>query len=145
MLLKRRLLKGGYHERAIRSSQAVQFDNRRALSRRRGKQAGVTVVLDQALQEMRQALVPAPPARRQWSSADVLHVLEGMAGRAQAPPGMHPLPRWDGTDLNPPEESDGALDWTGVAHILDVPGAARQLANLGPRRLLLVQRSDSSF
>jgi arginase len=58
---------------------------------------------------------------------------------------MPPLPRWDGTDLNPPEESDGALDWTGVAHILDVPGAARQLANLGPRRPLLAQRSDSSF
>jgi hypothetical protein len=53
MLLKRRLFKGGYHELPIRSPQAVQFDNRRALSRRRGKQAGVAVVLDQALQEMR--------------------------------------------------------------------------------------------
>ena len=40
-------------------------------------------------------------------------------------------------DLNPPEESDGALDWTGVAHMLDIPGAAAQLAGLGPRRPLL--------
>jgi arginase len=40
-------------------------------------------------------------------------------------------------DLNPPEQSDGALDWTGVAHLLDIPGAASQLADLGPRRPLL--------
>jgi arginase len=40
-------------------------------------------------------------------------------------------------DLNPPEESDGALDWTGVAHMLGIPGAAPQLAGLGPRRPLL--------
>jgi arginase len=40
-------------------------------------------------------------------------------------------------DLNPPEESDGALDWTGVAHMLDIPGAAPQLAALGARRPLL--------
>lgn len=40
-------------------------------------------------------------------------------------------------DLNPPEESDGALDWTGVAHILDIPGSVSQLADLGPRRPLL--------
>jgi arginase len=41
-------------------------------------------------------------------------------------------------DLNPPEESDGALDWTGVAHMLDIPGAASQLAALGPQRPLLL-------
>jgi arginase len=40
-------------------------------------------------------------------------------------------------DLNPPEESDGALDWTGVAHLLDIPGSAPQLADLGPQRPLL--------
>jgi arginase len=40
-------------------------------------------------------------------------------------------------DLHPPEESDGALDWTGVAHLLDVPGAAPELAGLGPRRPML--------
>ena len=40
-------------------------------------------------------------------------------------------------DLNPPEESDGALDWTGIAHLLDIPGAAPQLVTLGPRRPLL--------
>ena len=40
-------------------------------------------------------------------------------------------------DLNPLEESDGALDWTGVAHILDIPGSAPQLADLGPQRPLL--------
>jgi arginase len=40
-------------------------------------------------------------------------------------------------DLNPPEESDGALDWTGVAHMLAIPGSAPQLADLGPRRPLL--------
>jgi arginase len=38
------------------------------------------------------------------------------------------------TDLNAPETSDGALDWTGVAHLLDIPGAAPELAALGPRR-----------
>jgi arginase len=36
------------------------------------------------------------------------------------------------TDLNPPEASDGALDWTGVAHLLNIKGAA-PLASLGPR------------
>jgi arginase len=41
------------------------------------------------------------------------------------------------TDLNPPQESDGALDWTGVAHLLDLPGSAPELAGLGPRRPLL--------
>ena len=41
------------------------------------------------------------------------------------------------TDLNVPETSDGALDWTGVAHLLDIPGAADGLAGLGPRRPML--------
>jgi arginase len=40
-------------------------------------------------------------------------------------------------DLNAPETSDGALDWTGVAHLLDIPGAAGALAGLGPRRPML--------
>ncbi len=40
-------------------------------------------------------------------------------------------------DLNPPDASDGALDWTGVAHMLDIPGSAPQLADLGSRRPLL--------
>jgi arginase len=42
------------------------------------------------------------------------------------------------TDLNLPEASDGALDWTGVAHLLDIKGAAPELAGLGPRRPMLV-------
>ncbi len=41
------------------------------------------------------------------------------------------------TDLNPPAASDGALDWTGVAHLLDVTGAARELSSIGPRRPML--------
>ncbi len=40
-------------------------------------------------------------------------------------------------DLNAPETSDGALDWTGVAHLLDIPGAAPELSGMGPRRPLL--------
>jgi arginase len=40
-------------------------------------------------------------------------------------------------DLNAPETSDGALDWTGVAHMLDIPGAAPELARLGARRPML--------
>jgi arginase len=40
-------------------------------------------------------------------------------------------------DLNTPEASDGALDWTGVAHLLDIPGAAPELSGLGPRRPML--------
>jgi arginase len=40
-------------------------------------------------------------------------------------------------DLNAPETSDGALDWTGVAHLLDIPGAAPELARLGVRRPML--------
>ena len=41
------------------------------------------------------------------------------------------------TDLNPPDASDGALDWTGVAHLLDVQGAAPELSSMGPRRPML--------
>jgi arginase len=41
------------------------------------------------------------------------------------------------TDLNPPDASDGALDWTGVAHLLDLDGAEPQLSGLGGRRPLL--------
>lgn len=44
------------------------------------------------------------------------------------------------TDLNPPSASDGALDWTGVAHLLDVDGAAPELSGLGPRRPMLSPR-----
>ena len=40
-------------------------------------------------------------------------------------------------DLNAPETSDGALDWTGVAHLLDLPGTETQLSGLGPRRPML--------
>ncbi len=40
-------------------------------------------------------------------------------------------------DLNTPETGDGAIDWMGVAHLLDVPGAIDELAGLGPRRPLL--------
>jgi arginase len=41
------------------------------------------------------------------------------------------------TDLNPPTASDGALDWTGVAHILDVEGSLPELAYLASRRPML--------
>jgi arginase len=40
-------------------------------------------------------------------------------------------------DLNPPEQSDGALDWTGVAHLLDLPATAAELAGLGERQPML--------
>ena len=41
-------------------------------------------------------------------------------------------------DLNTPTSvPDGALDWTGVAHMLDVPGADPRLAGAGSRRPLL--------
>lgn len=48
------------------------------------------------------------------------------------------------TDLNPPAQSDGALDWTGVAHLIDLPGSAPDLAALGPRRPMLAP-SDILF
>jgi arginase len=47
-------------------------------------------------------------------------------------------------DLNTPDASDGALDWTGVAHLLDVPGVAIELSRSGPRQPLLT-RSDILF
>ena len=41
-------------------------------------------------------------------------------------------------DLNTPSSvPDGALDWMGVAHLLDVPGADARFAGAGPRRPLL--------
>ena len=40
-------------------------------------------------------------------------------------------------DLNAPATSDGALDWTGVAHLLDIPGAAPELSGLGAIRPML--------
>jgi arginase len=41
-------------------------------------------------------------------------------------------------DLNTPSSvPDGAFDWTGVAHMLDVDGADDRLASAGPRRPLL--------
>jgi arginase len=41
-------------------------------------------------------------------------------------------------DLNVPASTDdGALDWMGVAHMLDVTGAIPKLAGLGPRRPML--------
>ena len=40
-------------------------------------------------------------------------------------------------DLNTPDTSDGALDWTGVAHLLDVPGCEQSLADIGPKRPML--------
>jgi arginase len=43
-------------------------------------------------------------------------------------------------DLNTPDTSDGALDWTGVAHMLDIPGCEPSLAKLGPVRPMLAPR-----
>jgi arginase len=43
-------------------------------------------------------------------------------------------------DLNTPGASDGALDWTGVAHLLDIPGCEPSLADLGPTRPMLTPR-----
>ena len=40
-------------------------------------------------------------------------------------------------DLNTPATSDGALDWTGVAHLLALPGAEPRLTNLGAAAPLL--------
>ncbi len=40
-------------------------------------------------------------------------------------------------DLNTPETSDGALDWTGVAHLLDLPGCEPLLVGIGPIRPML--------
>jgi arginase len=48
------------------------------------------------------------------------------------------------TDLNPPLASDGALDWTGVAHLLDLEGTAPELSSIGVRRPMLTA-SDILF
>jgi len=40
-------------------------------------------------------------------------------------------------DLNTPQDSDGALDWTGVAHLLDLPGTAAELGGMANRRPML--------
>jgi len=40
-------------------------------------------------------------------------------------------------DLNTPETSDGALDWTGTAHLLGMEGTMPTLAALGVRRPML--------
>jgi arginase len=40
-------------------------------------------------------------------------------------------------DLNAPETSDGALDWTGVAHMLDIPGCVPELSGLATKRPML--------
>src|SRR5262245_18833947 len=40
-------------------------------------------------------------------------------------------------DLNALDTSDGALDWTGVAHMLDIPGSADDLSGLAGRRPML--------
>lgn len=40
-------------------------------------------------------------------------------------------------DLNTPDTSDGALDWTGVAHLLNIPGCESSLAALGQTRQML--------
>jgi arginase len=44
-------------------------------------------------------------------------------------------------DLNTPATSDGALDWTGVAHLLALPGAEPSLAKLDGEPPLLTPRS----
>jgi arginase len=40
-------------------------------------------------------------------------------------------------DLKVPATGEGALDWMGVAHLLDVPGADPSVAGSGPRRPML--------
>jgi arginase len=41
------------------------------------------------------------------------------------------------SDLNVPGTGEGALDWMGVAHLLDVPGAHKTLTSLAGRRPML--------
>lgn len=48
------------------------------------------------------------------------------------------------TDLNPPEQSDGALDWTVAAHLLKLPGTAPELSDLGLQEPML-KPSDLLF
>ena len=89
---------------------------------------------------------PLPRRSRLWSAGDLPLVLGGdctvgvgtVAGAAAAGAeprlvylDLHP-------DLNTPDSvPDGALDWMGVAHMLDVEGADQRLAAAGPRRPLL--------
>lgn len=40
-------------------------------------------------------------------------------------------------DLNNPQQSDGALDWTGVAHLLGLPGVTEELSAIGTRKPML--------
>ncbi len=49
------------------------------------------------------------------------------------------------TDLNAPGTSDGALDWTGVAHLLELPGCEPSLASLGPTRPMLAPQQVLYF
>ena len=48
-------------------------------------------------------------------------------------------------DLNTPGTSDGALDWTGVAHLLDMPGCEPLLAGIGPIRPMLLPQQMLYF
>ncbi|MFC6345262.1 arginase family protein, partial [Nocardioides hankookensis] len=40
-------------------------------------------------------------------------------------------------DLKVPATGEGAIDWMGVAHLVDAPGADDEIASLGPRRPML--------
>ena len=40
-------------------------------------------------------------------------------------------------DLNVPATAEGALDWTGIAHMLDLPGSLPELSGIAPRRPML--------
>jgi arginase len=48
-------------------------------------------------------------------------------------------------DLNIPETSDGALDWTGVAHLLGLQGCTPELSELGPQKPMLGPRNVLFF
>jgi arginase len=48
-------------------------------------------------------------------------------------------------DLTTPDTSDGALDWTGVAHLLDLPECEPSLASLGPTRPMLAPQQILYF
>ena len=50
------------------------------------------------------------------------------------------------SDLNVPDAiPDGALDWMGVAHMLDLPGVVGELAAAGPKRPLLKPNEVALF
>jgi len=50
------------------------------------------------------------------------------------------------TDLNTPQSTDdGALDWMGVAHLLNIDGSERKLARIGTRAPLLDEKQISFF